>query len=189
VNVERFPFLWVCGPSGVGKSSVGWEVFRQLFTEGTKAAYLDFDQVGFCRPAPAADPDNVGMSTSNLAVMWPNYRSRGAQCLVTSGIVHRTDEIQARADAVPDLAMTVCRLRASHDELRRRILLRGAGGGPPLPGDEIRGRSAGWLSQAADESIEEADEMERNELGDICIDTDHLAIDEVARLVRASAGL
>jgi hypothetical protein len=136
---EVLPFLWVCGPSGVGKSSVGWEIFRQRIEEGRPSAYLDFDQIGFCRPAPADDADNVQMSTSNLAVMWPGYRASGARCLVASGIVHTEAEIRSRAAAVPDLAATVCRLRVARDELRRRIMLRGAGGGPPLPGDELKG--------------------------------------------------
>jgi adenylylsulfate kinase-like enzyme len=40
------PFLWLCGPSGVGKSSVGWQIFSQVRRSGIKAGYLDFDQVG-----------------------------------------------------------------------------------------------------------------------------------------------
>lgn len=186
---EALPFLWVCGPSGVGKSSVGWEIFRQRINEGRPSAYLDFDQIGFCRPAPDNDADNVQMSTRNLAAMWPNYRARGARCLVASGIIHTAAEIQSRLAAVPDLNPTVCRLRTSHDELRRRIMLRGGGGGPPLPGDELNGRALAWLEEAAADSIEEADDMERCNLGDLSVDTDGLTITGVARLVRELTGV
>jgi hypothetical protein len=189
VSEGLVPFLWVCGPSGVGKSSVGWEVFRQLVAEGVKSAYLDFDQVGFCRPAAVDDLDNVAISTRNLAVMWPNYRFAGARRLVASGIVHTGGQIQTRAEVVPDLALTVCRLRASHDELRRRIFMRADGNGPPLPGDEFRSQSYEWLTHAADDSIAEADEMERNDLGDVCVDTDEHDIEAVARLVRERVGI
>ena len=91
--------------------------------------------------------------------------------------------------AVPDTSMTVCRLRASHETLRARILLRGAGGGPPLPGDEVAGQPLQWLEHAANDSIREADEMDRNDLGDLCLDTDGLPIDEVARLVLERTGI
>jgi adenylylsulfate kinase-like enzyme len=49
---SAIPFLWICGLSGVGKSSVGWEVFTQVRAAGVKAAYLDSYQIGFCRPEP-----------------------------------------------------------------------------------------------------------------------------------------
>ena len=38
---SAIPFLWICGPSGVGKSSVGREVFTQVRAAGVTAAYLD----------------------------------------------------------------------------------------------------------------------------------------------------
>jgi predicted ABC-type ATPase len=183
------PFVWVCGPSGVGKSTIGWEVYRQLVGTGATAAYVDLDQIGFCRPAPSDDPENHRMSALNLAAVWPNYRVGGADSLVASGIVHSREQIRMHASAVPDTTMTVCRLRASHETLRARILRRGAGGGPPLPGDEVRGQMRQWLEHAADDSIREAVEMDRNELGDLCLDTDGMSIDEVARQVLVLTGL
>jgi hypothetical protein len=182
-------FLWVCGPSGVGKSSVGWAVFSQVLRDGHRAAYLDFDQIGFCLPAPADDPENHRMSASNLGVMWPNFRSAGATCLIASGIVQRAAEIQMHAAAVPDTTLTVCRLRANPDQLRQRVYWRGAGYGPPLPGNEMPTWSAEQLRRAADDSVAEAEQMDRADLGDICIDTDNLTIDQVARAVRAAVAI
>ena len=150
----------MCGPSGVGKSSVGWEVYRQLTSEGRAAAYLDFDQIGLCRPAPADDPENHRMSAQNLAVMWPNFRAAGATCLIASGIIHTDEEIRMHADGVPDLALTVCRLRAEPAQIRQRIRWRGAGYGPPLPGNDLVGQSPEWLDAAADDSIAEARQMD-----------------------------
>ena len=42
------PFLWLCGPVGVGKSVVGYEIFSKVCWSGIKAAFVDFDQVGLC---------------------------------------------------------------------------------------------------------------------------------------------
>jgi hypothetical protein len=47
--MRSFPVLWICGPSGVGKSSVGYELFEQLTEAGIPAAYVDLDP----RPASA----------------------------------------------------------------------------------------------------------------------------------------
>ncbi|HEX6858502.1 MAG TPA: hypothetical protein VF204_24670 [Streptosporangiaceae bacterium] len=38
------PFLGLCGPSGVGKSGVGYEIFQQVCRSGIKASFMDFDQ-------------------------------------------------------------------------------------------------------------------------------------------------
>ena len=183
------PFVWLCGPSGVGKSSVGWEVYRQIVEGGRRAAYVDLDQIGFCRPAPPDDPDNHRVSARNLGTMWPNFRDAGATCLIASGIVQTKEEIRAHADEVPDLALTVCRLRATPATIRQRIHWRGAGFGPPLAGNELAGQSPDWLDAAADDSIAEAVRMERDELGDIVIDTDNVPIAQVAQEIRAATGL
>jgi len=35
----------------VGKSSVGYAIFQQVYRSGIKVAYVDLDQVGLCYPA------------------------------------------------------------------------------------------------------------------------------------------
>jgi hypothetical protein len=185
---EPTPFLWLCGASGVGKSSVGWELLRQVTSAGIKSAYIDLDQISFARPAPEEDPENDQLKARNLAVMWPNYRDAGARCLIVSGIVTDPDVVPMTRAAVLGTALTVCRLRAGDEQLRARIFRRGYGGGPPLPGDELPGRSDEWLAGAADDSIREAGEMDRAGLGDFVVDTDDLTISAVAAAVRARAG-
>ena len=51
VASAQVPFLWLCGPTGVGKSSVGYAIFQQVYRSGIKVAYVDLDQVGLCYPA------------------------------------------------------------------------------------------------------------------------------------------
>jgi len=54
--------LWLGGPSGVGKSTVGWELHQLL--DGT--AYVDTDQLGLCYPETAADPCSHRLKARNL---------------------------------------------------------------------------------------------------------------------------
>ena len=182
--IDPLPILWLCGPSGVGKSSVGYEVFRLLYSSGIKCGYVDLDQIGFARPAPAADPDNHRLKARNLALLWSSFRTEHVQRVVISGIVNTEQAIQMHRDAVPECEVSVYRLTVSHAQLRHRIFRRGAGGGPPIPGDPLSGRSHEWLTHAADDSIAEADEMKRLNIGDLTIATDNLTIEEIAQLVR-----
>ena len=178
------PILWLCGASGVGKSTVGYEVFRLLYTAGLKSAYVDLDQIGFARPAPSADPDNHRLKSRNLALLWASFRVEQVQRLVISGIVDSDEAIKMHRDAVPETEIAVFRLTAGRTQLRSRIFSRGVGGGPPIPGDAMKGKSDEWLTNAADDSIAEADEMERRSLGDVSIATDDLSVNEVAHIVR-----
>ncbi len=101
-----------------------------------------------------------------------------------SGIVNTREDIELHPDAIPEARMSIYRLTVSNAQLRHRIFLRGAGAGPPLPGDALTGQALEWLDQAAIESIAEADEMERLQLGDFILATDGLTVGEVALLAR-----
>lgn len=141
------PFLWICGPSGVGKSSVGWEVFTQVRAAGVTAAYLDTDQIGFSRPAPRGDPDHYVLRSRNVAALWPNFLEAGALAMVVSRILETPDGVRRFMEAIPGASVTIVRLRATPETLRERILRRGRGGGPQIPGDqELHGATAERLS-------------------------------------------
>jgi adenylylsulfate kinase-like enzyme len=51
VDRPGVPFLWLCGPPGVGKSVVGYEIFMRVYRSGIKASFLDFDQVALWHPS------------------------------------------------------------------------------------------------------------------------------------------
>lgn len=38
--------VWVCGPTAVGKSSVGWAVYMRSLRAGTRTAFADLDTDG-----------------------------------------------------------------------------------------------------------------------------------------------
>ncbi len=165
--------LLICGPTAVGKSTVGWEVCARLRRTGLTAAYLDLDQIGFCRPAAPDDPGNHRVKSRNLAAIWTTYRAAGAQCLVAVGQVDDADTAQAYADALPGAAMTLCRLHAGPGELIRRILRRGQGAGSwAQPGDPLIGKSIAELYRIAVEAAATAGTTERAGPGELRIDTD-----------------
>ncbi|MGP4114133.1 hypothetical protein ACTWP5_24890 [Streptomyces sp. 4N509B] len=167
---DRWPLLWLCGPSGVGKTTVGWEIFTQLSRSGTVAGYLDADQLGLCYPAPADDPQNHRVKARNLGAMARTLRAAGARCLVLSGGVQRVEEVRAYAEAVPDAALTLCRLRVGLDELRARFLGRG------------------WRPELWEENAAGAAALDASDIADLTVDATGLSVAEVARRVREAAG-
>jgi hypothetical protein len=181
------PFLLVCGPRGVGKSSVGFQVFYHVMQSGVRTAYIDLERVSFCRPAPEDDPDNQRIKVKNLARLWSVYEQAGAQCLVAAGDVDRRDIADAYAAAVPSLDMDICQLHANVDTLRQHLLARGRGEGP-LRGDDLEGESVGMLTRLAGEAASSANDPERDVVGDVHVVTDDQTVEEVATAVRAALG-
>lgn len=115
------PLLLVCGPSGVGKSSVAWEIFVTLVRSGVPVATLDLDVVGY---GPPPSFGSFEMKLSNLGSVWRNYQTAGARCFVVSGLGAVADEVEACVRAVPGSVPTVCVLTVTEAEQRARILRR-----------------------------------------------------------------
>jgi hypothetical protein len=182
------PVLVLCGATGVGKSAAGFEVYRRTLRAGSAAAYVDLDQIGFCRPVPAGDIGGHRVKARNLAAMWHTYRAAGAQCLIASGPVESEAAAQAYAGALPRAAITLCRLHAGADELTRRIMLRGDGGSWPQPGDPLVGQPTAYLLRVAASAIAETEALERAVTGALRVDTDGLTVEETADLIAARTG-
>jgi adenylylsulfate kinase-like enzyme len=182
------PILMLCGPAGVGKSTVGFEVYQRTLRAGSAAAYIDLGQIGFCRPAPAGDPGNHRVKTRNLAAVWQTYRAAGAQYLIAVGPVETDAAAKAYAAALPCATITLCRLHAGADELTRRIMLRGQGGSWPQPGDPLAGRPTAYLLRAAASAAADAEALEHAVTGVLRIDTDRLSAAEAADLIAARTG-
>lgn len=149
---------------------------------------MDLDQISFCRPEPDDDPDNHRVKMANLGAIWSNYLSSGARFLVMTGIVDDHETIAAYRRVLDGTALTVCRLRVNVQELRERIFFRGAGIGPPLAGDGLKGASSEFLSRFAEVSAENADQIEEAGIGDVIVDTDGLTVTQVVDAVRAATG-
>jgi len=182
------PVLWLCGPTGVGKSAVGFQIFMQQLGAGRAAAFVDLDQVGFCEPAPSDDPARHRVKASNLAALWRTYRTAGAQCLVMVGPAAAESDIKRYTEALPDATFTVGRLHAQPEELTRRIMLRGEGRGWAQPGDPLRGQPTARLLDVARIAIMDDTGLEGAGVGDLRVDTTRLSVREVADTIITAAG-
>jgi hypothetical protein len=169
--------LWLCGATAVGKSTVGWEIYRLLNRSGLHTAFVDLDQIGFLRPVLADDPANHRLKAANLAAIWPTFRAAGARRLVIVGPVGKADDVAAYSAAGTIL---LCRLHARRRQLTERVRLRGQGQGPPIAGDELVGQPAAALQRAVDRAVADADDLEAAGIGDVRIDTDDRSVPDIA---------
>lgn len=160
---DLLPVLWVTGPPGVGKTTVSWELFSKLTKAGSAAAYVDIDQLGICRPDPPHDPGRYRTQARNLGAILANFQAAGARCAVVSGVID--PERGVYPDVTERAAVTLCRLRAGPDELRRRFLQRR--GDPSLVDDVLRSAHALDVSRVAA----------------LYVETTRLSVDQVVRLV------
>jgi adenylylsulfate kinase-like enzyme len=160
------PVLWLCGPPGVGKTSVAWRLRARLRGSGVAAAYVDIDQLGMCYPERKADRGRYRLKARNLVSVVANFAAHGATCVVVSGVVDPAFRV-----AVPGAAVTLCRLRADHAELVRRFM------GRFEDEDAVLGVLA------------DADEMDASTVADVCVDTTGMTVGEaVAAVVAATRG-
>ena len=168
VRDDRLSVLWLCGPPAAGKSAAGWALYAGLARSGAQAAFADIDQLGMCLPAPPDDPERYRLKERNLSAVAGHYGAAGCDAVVVSGDLGLSPGISAVT--VPGASLTICRLRASPDELRRRLTSRREG----------PGFVAGALRQA--------EEFDRASFADACVGTDGLTVAGVARLVRERCG-
>lgn len=80
--------LLLRGPPGVGKSTIGFQLYLRCLQAGLTAGYIDLDQIGFLTPPADGDPGNHRLKAANLAAIWRTYHPAGARHLVTTGPIH-----------------------------------------------------------------------------------------------------
>jgi hypothetical protein len=175
--MAALPALWLYGASGVGKTTVTWELFVRLAGEGVPAGYIDIDQLGMCyaqptpghwAPEPAEDPGRHRLKARALDGVVANFCDAGARCVVVPGVVDPIRGVDT--ELVPQAALTICRLRAEPADLGRRLAARGN------PTDDL----------AAELPYGEA--LDRAFGTDPCVDTTGLTVAEVVDRVRALTG-
>lgn len=74
--------LLVGGRSGVGKSTVAWEVSSRLRDLAVAHAFIEGDFLDQIHPAPEGDPHRTDITGRNLAAIWANYRALGCRRLI-----------------------------------------------------------------------------------------------------------
>src|SRR5688572_28209016 len=86
-SADRFSVLLIGGRSGVGKSSVAWEISAQLQEAGTAHCFIEGDFLDQAHPAPPSDPSRTEMTRRNLAALWRNYAELGYRRLIYTNTV------------------------------------------------------------------------------------------------------
>lgn len=180
--------LWLCGATGVGKSTAGFDIYQRTLRAGHTAAYVDLDQIGFCGSVPADSADIHRVRARNLAALWQTYRTAGAERLVVVGPVDSRAAVETYVDALPEATVTLCRLHADRDHLARRITRRQKGGSWPQPGDPLKGQPTERLRRIASEAAADALALDRIELGDVRVDTSDQTVGETADAIIAATG-
>ena len=61
--------LLPCGPAGVGKSTIGFQLYLRCLQAGLTVGYIDLDQIGFLTPPADGDPGNQRLKAVNLAAI------------------------------------------------------------------------------------------------------------------------
>ena len=161
--------LWICGPAGVGKSTVSWRLYTELASSGVRVAFADSDQLCICYPEPAGDPGRQHVKALNAGAMISSFRSAGAQCVIVNGVLGPAG---LKTGLLPDARVMICRLRANAGEIERRFIARhgrrdDTGGLPQEVRDEIR-------------------LMDESGFAGACVDTTGVPAGDVPGLVRAA---
>jgi len=95
----RSAVLMIGGRSGVGKSSVGYELVHQLTTARIRHALIEGDTLDEAWPPPWEHH----LAERNLAAMWANYIELGYHRLIyTNTASVRADVIGTLIDAIGD---------------------------------------------------------------------------------------
>lgn len=176
----------ICGPTGVGKSTVGFRLFGKLQADGRTAAYLDLQQLGFLADLPGDAPGSHEVVAGCVADLWEQYRAVGAQDLVVTGKVEQAADVERYRDALGATSLVVCRLRTSQEALRDRILARTRGGGPMLAGDALVGLTAEKAEIVLHDALLQQSQLDQADLADITLETADRSAEAVTQSARAA---
>lgn len=171
----------VTGARAVGKSSVGWQLFRQSLDADVPTAFVDLRQLAFVGAGGEASSHDLRAAV--LGAVWPVFQRHGARILVANGEVTASGEVALYRSALGATPLRVVRLTADETSLRNRIRARLAGHGVRLAGDDLIGRPEGEVEGIVARAMAE---QARVSLGDaVTVDTSDLEPAEVAAMLLA----
>lgn len=116
------------GRSGVGKTSVGFEVAALLRASDVGHALIEGDVLDMIHPAPPGDPHRSLLTRRNLAALWGSYAELGCRRLVytnTACVLPSEEWMFTEALGGPRLVRVL--LTATDDTVERRLRERESG--------------------------------------------------------------
>ena len=87
VESPGYEALLIGGRSGVGKSTVAWEVSAQLQDRSVAHCLIEGDFLDQAYPPPEGDPTRRKLTEDNLAALWRNFAARGYRRLIYTNTV------------------------------------------------------------------------------------------------------
>ena len=114
------PVLWLYGPSGVGKTTAAWELYRTGAQSGADVALIEPELTAMLFPADAGGW-NLPLITENLTGMVANLRVAGARGVVVTSVFDTRTVAEDVEKQVPGVAVTCCRLRANKEDHAHRF--------------------------------------------------------------------
>ena len=118
--------LLIGGRSGVGKSSVGWEITALLKAADVAHTYIEGDTLDQAFPKPPDDPTLATLTEQNLRALWRNFAARGQHRLIytNTAAVLEADLIRRATGAARCIGVL---LTASDDTTHGRLAAREIG--------------------------------------------------------------
>lgn len=168
--------LFLNGGYGVGKSATLDHVGDVLAEAHQPFSLMDVDWFHRSWPPHPDDPDNVVIEADNLAAVWTSYRRAGPRQLVVAGVLSSPDD-RRRYERALALPLRSVRLTASPEVTGARLRQRYT---------EDRGAALRWHLDRYDER---AAVIERADLDELVVDTDHRRPRAVAEQVLRQVGL
>ena len=99
-DVADFEVLLVGGRSGVGKTSVAYQVSEQWQAAGVAHCLIDGDRLSAAYPRPPDDPAGSALTEADLHAMWADYVAVGYRRLIyvnTVSVLERAMIVRAAA--------------------------------------------------------------------------------------------
>lgn len=168
----------VTGPVGAGKTTTAIALSDHLETAGVAHAMIDMDHLSWVWPAAPDDRFNTRLAFRNLANMAIAYREHGVGVLVIAGVIEEEADRARYQQAIPGAHVVIVRLRVPLSRVA----------------DQLHGRDSGdslaWsLNRALElEGIMDAAGIGSGE-GDMLLEVDGAAPDEVAKMIATGLGL
>jgi hypothetical protein len=158
----------VSGPTGVGKTTVAWEMVDVLEERDVPFGFFDPDLIHF-RPFRDGDRFNTAAWEAALRTVWPLME---VERLIVPLVI---EERQAAERILPGAALVIARLTASEETVGARLRKREIGAGPGFD----------WHLARAQELEEH---WRKHPVEDFLVETDNRSVRDIALEVLTRSG-
>lgn len=121
--------LLLSGRSGVGKTTVAYEVSARLAAAEVAHWHLEGDLLDAVHPKPADDPDGSRLTRANLAALWANIRALGVHRVLYVNSAAVLEAAELAAGLGPPVRTTLVELTAEDATAAARLAARERGSG------------------------------------------------------------